>query len=181
MGHFPATTLSSRPELPWACGPPKVMKNASVEQPPSMNRRPFLCHPEEQQLACLRQVQGGMNMAKRCLHPGPEGRHQKSAQPGRAGSIARRRAPEVRHHTRRLFIRSGELGGRVRGVITPFTASATIEGCPWIAFETWDPCNRTQMETQPFPLSSRSVPGFPTSQLSPAPLMWFSLKRTTYR
>jgi large subunit ribosomal protein L20 len=25
----------------------------------------------------------------------------------------------------------------------------------------------------------RSVPGFPTSQLSPAPLMWFSLKRTT--
>jgi hypothetical protein len=24
-----------------------------------------------------------------------------------------------------------------------------------------------------------SVPGFPTSQLSPAPLMWFSLKRTT--
>jgi hypothetical protein len=25
-----------------------------------------------------------------------------------------------------------------------------------------------------------SVPGFPTSQLSPAPLMWFSLKRTTY-
>ena len=25
----------------------------------------------------------------------------------------------------------------------------------------------------------RSVPGFPTSPLSPAPLMWFSLKRTT--
>jgi hypothetical protein len=25
-----------------------------------------------------------------------------------------------------------------------------------------------------------SVPGFPTSQLSPAPLMWFSLKRTTW-
>ena len=24
-----------------------------------------------------------------------------------------------------------------------------------------------------------SVPGFPTSQLSTAPLMWFSLKRTT--
>jgi hypothetical protein len=29
-----------------ACGAPKVMKNASVQQTPSMNRRPFLCHPE---------------------------------------------------------------------------------------------------------------------------------------
>jgi hypothetical protein len=40
-----ATNLSSRPEGSWACGPPKVMKNASVQQPLSMNRRPLLVIP----------------------------------------------------------------------------------------------------------------------------------------
>jgi hypothetical protein len=28
-------------ELPWACGPPKVMKNASVQQPLSIEPLPF--------------------------------------------------------------------------------------------------------------------------------------------
>jgi hypothetical protein len=45
----PATTLygivtlslSSRPELPWASDPPKVMKNASVQQPLSKEPSPF--------------------------------------------------------------------------------------------------------------------------------------------
>ena len=53
-------------------------------------------------------------MGRRCLQSRPRGPAPKSAQPGRAGSIGRRRATEVRHHTLRLFIRSGELGGRLR-------------------------------------------------------------------
>jgi hypothetical protein len=35
------TNLSSRPELPWASDPPKVMKNASVQQPLSKEPSPF--------------------------------------------------------------------------------------------------------------------------------------------
>jgi hypothetical protein len=41
-----ATELSSRPEELWACGPPKVMKNASVRYPLSMEPLPFPCHPD---------------------------------------------------------------------------------------------------------------------------------------
>jgi hypothetical protein len=33
-------------ELSWACGPPKVMKNASVQHPLSMQPLPFPCHPD---------------------------------------------------------------------------------------------------------------------------------------
>ena len=35
------TELSSRPWESWACGPPKVMKNTSVQQPLSMEPSPF--------------------------------------------------------------------------------------------------------------------------------------------
>jgi hypothetical protein len=38
--------LSSRPEESWACGPPKVIKNASVRHPLSMEPLPFPCHPD---------------------------------------------------------------------------------------------------------------------------------------
>jgi hypothetical protein len=38
--------LSSRPEESWACGPPKVIKNASVRHPLSMEPSPFPCHPD---------------------------------------------------------------------------------------------------------------------------------------
>ena len=48
-------------------------------------------------------------MGKRCLQSRPSGPAPKISQPGRAGSIGRRRAPEVRHHTLRLFIRSVRL------------------------------------------------------------------------
>jgi hypothetical protein len=41
-----ATELSSRPEESWACGPPKVMKNASVRHPRFMEQLPFPCHPD---------------------------------------------------------------------------------------------------------------------------------------
>jgi hypothetical protein len=34
-------------EESWAFGPPKVLKNASVQQPLSMNRRPLLVIPSE--------------------------------------------------------------------------------------------------------------------------------------
>ena len=37
---FAATNLSSRPEESWACGPPKVKKNASVQQPLSIEPLP---------------------------------------------------------------------------------------------------------------------------------------------
>jgi hypothetical protein len=103
---------------------------------PKWNRHPLLCHPAcpgvpWEQPTCLRQVKGGMNMGKRCLQSRPRGPAPKIS-PARKGWAhkAGGRAPEVRHHTLRLFI--------------------------------------------------RSAPGFPTSQLSPAPLMWFSLKRTTW-
>jgi hypothetical protein len=88
----------------------------------SRNPCPFLCHPEEP--TCLRQVKG-----ERCLQSRPRGPAPKIS-PARKGWVhkAGGRAPEVRHHTLRLFI--------------------------------------------------PSVPGFPASQLSPVPLMWFSLKRT---
>src|ERR1035438_8615559 len=33
-------------EQSWACGPPKVMKNASVRRPLSMEPLPFPCHPD---------------------------------------------------------------------------------------------------------------------------------------
>jgi hypothetical protein len=39
--------LSSRLEESWACGAPKVMKNAFGQQPLSMNRYPFLVIPTE--------------------------------------------------------------------------------------------------------------------------------------
>ena len=38
--------------------------------------------------------------------------------------------------------------------MTQLAASETIEGCPRSRFETWDPCNRSHLETPP-PLSSR--------------------------
>jgi hypothetical protein len=43
---FAATELSSRPEESWACGPPKVMKNASDRHPLSREPFPFPCHPD---------------------------------------------------------------------------------------------------------------------------------------
>jgi hypothetical protein len=56
------TNLSSRPELPWASDPPKVMKNASVQQPLSKEPSPFplssraypdfLLHSSHQRLFC---------------------------------------------------------------------------------------------------------------------------------
>ena len=44
-------------EESWACGPPKVMKNASVQQPLSMNRRPLLVIPSAADLS-RRAVEG---------------------------------------------------------------------------------------------------------------------------
>ena len=39
-------------------------------------------------------------MGKRCLHPGPEGRHQRQPSPeGLGPQNLGGRAPEVRHHT----------------------------------------------------------------------------------
>jgi hypothetical protein len=47
-----ATELSSRPEESWACGPPKVMKNASDRHPLSMEPLPFPCHPDRSGGTC---------------------------------------------------------------------------------------------------------------------------------
>src|SRR5450631_3750569 len=44
--YYAQTELSSRPEESWACGPPKVMKNASVRHPRFMESLPFPCHPD---------------------------------------------------------------------------------------------------------------------------------------
>jgi hypothetical protein len=38
--------LSLEPEESWACGPPKVIKNASVRHLLSMEPLPFPCHPD---------------------------------------------------------------------------------------------------------------------------------------
>jgi hypothetical protein len=46
VGDAQLCRLSLGPEESWACGPPKVMKNASVRHPLSMEPLPFPCHPD---------------------------------------------------------------------------------------------------------------------------------------
>ena len=48
------------------------------------------------------------------------------------------------------------------------------KGAPGLTFETWDPRNRSRLETLPSPLSSR--PGFPATQLWTTPRMRLSRK-----
>jgi hypothetical protein len=57
---FRANVFST--EQSWACGPPKAMKNASVQQPLSMNRRPLLCHPERSRGIC-----GSADLSWKCF------------------------------------------------------------------------------------------------------------------
>jgi hypothetical protein len=56
---LPENELSSRPprravgpEESWACGPPEVIKNASVRHPLSMEPLPFPCHPDRTRISC---------------------------------------------------------------------------------------------------------------------------------
>ena len=44
--------LSSRPEESWACGPPNIIKNASVRHPLSIEPLPFPCHPDRSGGTC---------------------------------------------------------------------------------------------------------------------------------
>jgi hypothetical protein len=78
-----------------------------------MEAAPFPCHPAlprrvvGAQLTCLRQVKAGMNKGKRCLQSRPRGPGTKNQpSPEGLGPEPGGRAPEVRHHTLRLFIRS---------------------------------------------------------------------------
>src|ERR1700730_3179677 len=50
--HTAGGNRRSRPEESWACGPPKVMKNASVRHPLSMEPLPFPCHPDLTRISC---------------------------------------------------------------------------------------------------------------------------------
>jgi hypothetical protein len=50
----PPSPLSSLPEESWTCGPPKVMKNASVQQPLSMEPSlfPLSSRPKRTRISC---------------------------------------------------------------------------------------------------------------------------------
>src|SRR5450631_1890304 len=56
---------------------------------------------------------------------------------------------------------------RVGREMTKLVPSAAAKGASGLAFETWDPSNQFPLETPILLFVIRSVPGFPTSPLSP--------------
>jgi hypothetical protein len=132
-GSTATPPLSSRSQLSWPCGPPKVMKTPRSSKHSLRIRCSPLCHPERSRISYLT----ALTSDHLCGSP--------------------QREPHALDRSRHLDRKSGEaegsevlqaLSGNVFGPLSQHLLSREkSKGAPGLAFETWDPCNRSRRET----------------------------------